>query len=248
VDGRIWGAMLACWTQLQKTPSRTVDRIAEITELVATAVANADSRTALVESRARVAKAGDDMRRRIERDLHDGAQQRLVALALKLRSYESTVPAELAELLTEVACGLDEVLGELRELAHGIHPAVLSQGGLGPALNSLARRAPVPVEVNLQAPERPPERIEVAVYYIVAEALTNIAKHAQAAAAVVNVRAIDGVVRVSVSDDGVGGADPSRGSGLVGLRDRVDTLGGTLTLSSPPSGTSLVVQLPMTSD
>ena len=248
VDDRIWGAMFACWTQLQKTPSRTVDRIAEITELVATAVANADSRTALVESRARVAKAGDDMRRRIERDLHDGAQQRLVALALKLRSYESTVPAELAELLTEVACGLDEVLGELRELAHGIHPAVLSQGGLGPALKSLARRAPVPVEVNLQAPERPPERIEVAVYYIVAEALTNIAKHAQAAAAVVNVRAIDGVVRVSVSDDGVGGADPSRGSGLVGLRDRVDTLGGTLTLSSPPSGTSLVVQLPMTSD
>ena len=147
---------------------------------------------------------------------------------------------------TGAICAL--VLGELRELAHGIHPAELFQCGLGPALKSLARRAPVPVEVNLQAPERPPERIEVAVYYIVAEALTNIAKHAQAAAAVVNMRAIDGVVRFSVSDDGVGGADPSRGSGLVGLRDRVDTLGGTFTLSSLSRGPPLVVQLPMRSD
>ena len=245
VDGRIWGAMFACWTQLQKTPSRTVDRIAEITELVATAVANADSRTALVESRARVAKAGDDMRRQIERDLHDGAQQRLVALALKLRSYESTVPAELAELLAEVACGLDEV--RVPELAHGIHPAVLSRGGLGPALKNLARRAPVPVEVNLQAPERLPEAIEAAAFYVVSESLANVGKYASANRARVDLARADGLLVVEVSDDGVGGADPSRGSGLVGLRDRVDTLGGTLTLSSPPSGTSLVVQLPMTS-
>jgi signal transduction histidine kinase len=224
-----------------------VDLIAEITELVATAIANADSRAALVESRARVVAAGDETRRRIERDLHDGAQQRLVSLALTLRSHESAVPAELAQLFADVARGLDEVLNDLRELAHGIHPAVLSDGGLGPALKSLARHASLPVQVDVRVPARPAERIEVAVYYIVAEALTNIAKHAQASVAVVDVAATDEVVRVSVSDDGIGGADPSRGSGLLGLRDRVDALGGTLMLSSLPSGTSLAVQLPMTS-
>jgi signal transduction histidine kinase len=245
VEDRIWGAMFAGWTQCWEITSETVDLIAEITELVATAIANAESRAALVESRARVVAAGDQTRRRIERDLHDGAQQRLVSLALRLRSHESAVPAELAQLFAEVACGLDEVLEDLRQLSHGIHPAVLSASGLGPALKSLARRASLPVQVDVRVAARPAERIEVAVYYIVAEALTNVAKHAQASVAVVDVVATDGVVRVSVSDDGVGGADPSRGSGLLGLRDRVDALGGTLMLSSPPSGTSLAVQLPM---
>jgi signal transduction histidine kinase len=247
VEGRIWGAMIAAWTRCCGITSETVDLIAEITELVATAIANADGRAALVESRARVVAAGDETRRRIERDLHDGAQQQLVSLALRLRAHESALPAELAQLFADIASGLDGVLEDLRELAKGIHPAVLSEGGLGPALKSLARRAPLPVEVNVRVPGRPPERIEVAAYYIVAEALTNIAKHAQASAAVVDVAATDGVVRVSVSDDGVGGADPSCGSGLLGLRDRVDALGGTLMLSSLPTGTSLAVQLPMTS-
>jgi signal transduction histidine kinase len=247
VEDRIWGAMIAGWTQCCEITSETVDRIAEITELVATAIANAESRAALVESRARVVAAGDETRRRIERDLHDGAQQRLVTLALRLRSHESAIPPELAELFADIASELDEVLDDLRELAHGIHPAVLSDGGLGPALKGLARRASFPVQVDVQVPERAPERIEVAVYYIVAEALTNIAKHAQASLAVVDVAETDGVVRVSVSDDGVGGADPSRGSGLLGLRDRVDALGGTLMLSSLPSGTSLAVRLPVTS-
>jgi signal transduction histidine kinase len=247
VEDRIWGAMIAGWTQCREITSETVDLIAEITELVAAAIANAESRAALVESRAHVVAAGDETRRRIERDLHDGAQQRLVSLALRLRSHESALPAELAQLFADVACGLDEVLEDLRELAHGIHPAVLSEGGLGPALKSLARRASLPVQVDVRVPARPAERIEVAVYYIVAEALTNVAKHAQASMAVVDVAATDEVVRVSVSDDGVGGADPSRGSGLLGLRDRVDALGGTLMLSSLPSGTSLAVQLPLTS-
>ena len=239
--------MIAAWTRCCGITSETVDLIAEITELVATAIANADGRAALVESRARVVAAGDETRRRIERDLHDGAQQQLVSLALRLRAHESALPAELAQLFADIASGLDGVLEDLRELVHGIHPAVLSEGGLGPALKSLARRAPLPVEVNVRVPGRPPERIEVAAYYIVAEALTNIAKHAQASAAVVDVAATDGVVRVSVSDDGVGGADPSCGSGLLGLRDRVDALGGTLMLSSLTTGTSLAVQLPMTS-
>jgi signal transduction histidine kinase len=223
-----------------------VDRISEITELVGAAIANAESRTALVESRARVVAAGDDTRRQIERDLHDGAQQRLVTLALKLRSHQSTIPAPLAELFADVGSGLGEILDELRELSRGIHPSVLSTSGLGPALSALARRAPLPVEVNVEVPRRPPERIEVAVYYIVAEALTNVAKHAQASDVVVDVQGIDRVVRVSVSDDGVGGADPSRGSGLLGLRDRIDALGGTMSLATPSSGTTLLVELPIT--
>jgi PAS domain S-box-containing protein len=246
VDDRIWGAMLAGWNEPRETSSDTVDRISEITELVGAAIANAESRTAFVESRARVVAAGDDTRRQIERDLHDGAQQRLVTLALKLRSHQSTIPAPLAELFADVGSGLGEILDELRELSRGIHPSVLSTSGLGPALSALARRAPLPVEVNVEVPRRPPERIEVAVYYIVAEALTNVAKHAQASDVVVDVQGIDRVVRVSVSDDGVGGADPSRGSGLLGLRDRIDALGGTMSLATPSSGTTLLVELPIT--
>jgi signal transduction histidine kinase len=153
----------------------------------------------------------------------------------------------LAELFADVASGLEEILDELRELARGIHPAVLSEFGLGPALDGLARRAPLPVTINVEVPARLPERIEVAVYYIVAEALTNVAKHAQASNVVVAVEASDGVVHVWVSDDGVGGADTSRGSGLLGLLDRVDSLGGTMLLTSPSGGgTALVVELPLT--
>jgi PAS domain S-box-containing protein len=246
VDDRIWGAMLAGWTQHREISSEMVDRIAQFTELVAAAIANAESRGALIESRARVVAAGDDTRRRIERDLHDGAQQRLVTLVLKLRSHQPMIPADLAELFDDVASGLEEIQEDLRELSHGIHPAVLSESGLGPALDGLARRAPLPVNVDVRLPGRPPERVEVAIYYIVAETLTNVAKHAQASVVAVDVEAIDGVVRVSVSDDGIGGADPSRGSGLLGLRDRVDALGGTMSLTSPSSGTSVVVELPMT--
>jgi signal transduction histidine kinase len=170
-------------------------------------------------------------------------------LALKLRSLASTVPPGLNELqadISEVAAGIEGVLNELGELSRGIHPAVLSHGGLGPALKALARRAPLPVEVDVRLLERPPERIEVAVYYVVAEALTNVAKHGRASLAVVRVEALDGGTRVSVSDDGVGGADPSRGSGLLGLRDRVEALNGTMSLRSPPgAGTSVVVDIPL---
>lgn len=245
VDDRIWGAMLAGWDEPYAITSETAGRISEITKLVAAAIANAESRSELVESRARVVAASDDTRRRIERDLHDGAQQRLVTLALKLRSHQPTT-AQVATLFAEVASELGEIIDELRELSRGIHPAVLSTGGLGPALRGLARRAPVPVTVNVGLSKRPPERIEVAVYFIVAEALTNVAKHAHASNVLVDVQAIDGGVRVSVSDDGVGGADTSCGSGLLGLRDRVDALGGTISLASPSSGTTLLVELPVT--
>jgi PAS domain S-box-containing protein len=244
VDGRIWGAMFACWPQQRDISSETMDRLTQITELVAAAIANAESRSALIESRARVVAAADDSRRRIERDLHDGAQQRLVTLALKLRSQESTIPADLCGLFTDVASGLEEILDDIRELSRGIHPAALSRAGLGPALKGLARRAPLPIEVAVRISIRPVERIEVAIYYIVAEALTNVAKHAQASHAVVDVGATGEVIRVSISDDGIGGADLSRGSGLLGLRDRVEALGGTMSVNSSPSGTTLVVDLP----
>jgi PAS domain S-box-containing protein len=252
VDDRMWGVMAAGWSQPGKATSEAAERAAEFTELVAIAISNTESRAALVASRARVVAASDDIRRRIERDLHDGAQQGLVTLALKLRSLAVTIPAEAPDLdagISEIASGLERVVDELRELSRGIHPAVLSRGGLGPALKALARRALIAVEVDVQLPARPPERIEVAAYYVVAEALTNVAKHAMASVVVVRVEECDGLVCVSVDDDGIGGADPSRGSGLVGLRDRVETLGGSLSVASPPGkGTSLVVQFPATPD
>jgi PAS domain S-box-containing protein len=244
VDGRIWGAMFAAWAQPRDISSETAERLLQITELIAAAIANAESRSALMESRARVVAAGDESRRRIERDLHDGAQQRLVTLALKLRSHQSVIPAELTDVFSEVVSGLEEILNDIRELSRGIHPAALSRFGLGSALKGLGRRAPLPVDVAVRIPVRPAEGIEVAAYYVVAEALTNIAKHAQASHAIVEVDEADGVIRVSVSDDGVGGADLSLGSGLLGLRDRADALGGTMSLNSRPSGTTLVVELP----
>jgi signal transduction histidine kinase len=147
-------------------------------------------------------------------------------------------------VFNDVASGLEEVLNDIRELSRGIHPAVLSRAGLGPALRELGRRAPLQTDVTVRIPARPAERIEIAVYYVVAEALTNIAKHAQASQAVVEVDETDGIIRLSVSDDGIGGADLSRGSGLLGLRDRVDALGGTMSLNRPLSGTTLVVEIP----
>jgi signal transduction histidine kinase len=251
VEGRPWGMMAVGSTGEQRLPLDTEWRLADFTELVATAIANAESRAELTASRARIVAAADDTRRRIERDLHDGAQQQLVTLGLKLRSLASTIPPEFEGLhadVGEVASGLDDVLDELRELSRGIHPAVLSTGGLGPAIKTLARRAPIPVEVDVRVPARPPEGIEVAVYYVIAEALTNVAKHGQASVAVIVVEALDGGIRLSVSDNGVGGVDLSRGSGLVGLQDRLDALGARMTITSPVGeGTSIVVHFPVTS-
>ena len=225
--------------------------MAQFTELVATAIANADTRAELTASRARIVAAADETRRRIERDLHDGTQQRLVSLALALRNAEARMPADQSELREELAKSVDGLAGvveDLQEISRGIHPAILSRGGLGPALKSLTRRATVPVELDVDVRERLPEPVEVAAYYVVSEALANAAKHARASVVRVELRARDGVLDVAIRDDGAGGADPRRGSGLVGLRDRVEALGGMIVLiSTPRDGTSLEARIPFSS-
>jgi signal transduction histidine kinase len=249
VEGRLWGGLSVSSRQPEPLPTDTESRIADFAELVATAIANADARTELVASRARVVAAADETRRRLERDLHDGIQQRLVSLALTLRAAQATAPPELNELqarLSQVAEGLTGVLEELQEISRGIHPAILSEGGLEPAPKTLARRSAVPVELDVHAQRRLPAQVEVAAYYVVSEALTNAAKHANASVAHVDVEASDGVLQLSIRDDGDGGADPARGSGLIGLTDRVEALGGTIEVVSPPGeGTSLLVTLPV---
>jgi GAF domain-containing protein len=251
VDGRLWGVVIVASPLEQPLPADTEERLAGFTELAATAIANAEAQAALTASRARIVAAADTTRRRIERDLHDGAQQRLVSLALQLRAAQAAMPAENSELaaqLDPVADGLTGVLDELREIARGIHPAALAEGGLRPALKTLARRSAVPVRLDVQATnERFPEPIEIAAYYVVCEALTNAAKHASATLIDVRVATSGGVLHVAVRDDGHGGADLSRGTGLVGLTDRVEALGGRLWLHSPPgAGTTVAMELPLT--
>lgn len=202
----------------------------------------------LAASRARIVTAADDARRRLERDLHDGAQQRLLALGLELRTAESSLRSEanpVADDISDVVSGLTSVSEELREISRGIHPAILSKGGLGPALKALARRSAVPVELGLALDGRLPESVEAAAYYVVAESLTNVAKYARASAVTVTAESDAANLSLRVHDDGIGGADPTMGSGLIGLTDRVEALGGRLTMSSPPnSGTSLSVTIP----
>jgi signal transduction histidine kinase len=223
--------------------------MADFTELVATAIANAEAQTALTASRARIVATADETRRRIERDLHDGAQQRLVSLALELRVAQNTVPAELPELragIGQVAEDIAAVLADLREISRGLHPAILSQGGLGPALRTLARRSAVPVVLTIDTDSRYPPPLEVAAYYLVSEALTNTSKHARAQRAEVTVEDHDNTLRLRVRDDGVGGAQPQQGSGLIGLRDRVEALGGSVEVASPIGhGTVIQVSLPI---
>ncbi len=248
VEGRLWGVLFLHSKQSRQPLSRdTESRLTGFTELVATAIANTESRAALAASRARIVAAADETRRRIERDLHDGIQQQLVSLMLELRmaaATESDRAGELQAQLARTAQGLAGVVEELREISRGIHPAVLSSGGLGPALRALARRSAVPVELDLHA-GRLPEHVEVAAYYAVSEALANAAKHARASVVQVELHAHDTMVRVALRDDGVGGADGARGSGRVGLRDRVEALGGTLKVTSPAGGgTTLLIEIP----
>ncbi|MDN3021035.1 PAS domain S-box protein [Streptomyces sp. S.PB5] len=249
VEDRLWGYVLAA-SPLDVLPGGTEARLADFTELVAAAIANADSRAQLTASRARVVAAADASRRRIERDLHDGVQQRLVALQLDLRLAESLLTdpsSELAEQLAHVGKGLDDAFQDLLQVARGIHPAILSKGGLGPALRSLARRSAVPVVLDLELPTtRLPEPLEVAAYYVTSECLTNAAKHAHARVVSVEAGIRDEWLELVIRDDGVGGADPGRGSGLIGLIDRVEAIGGKLDVSSPPGeGTTMGVRLPL---
>jgi PAS domain S-box-containing protein len=249
VEGSIWGS-IGAGRQHEQFPADAEQRMAEFTELAATALANAESRSELTASRARIVAASDETRRRIERDLHDGTQQRLVSLALALRAAEADVPPELDELrveLSRTANGLADAVENLQEISRGIHPAILADGGLGPALRALARRSAVRVELAVRADDRRlPEPVEVAAYYVVSEALTNAAKHAQASVVRVAVDSGDSILRLAIHDDGVGGADPARGSGLVGLSDRVEALGGRLKIVSPAGlGTALHVTIPI---
>jgi signal transduction histidine kinase len=248
VDGQEWGVAVVSSSLAQPFPADTEARLMDFAELVAMAIANAQARSDLNASRARIVTAADDARRRLERDLHDGAQQRLVSLALKARMTEVSLPAGqdvVKEQLAEIVEGLGDASEELRAISRGIHPAILSKGGLGPALRSLACRSAVPVELDVDVEGRLPDRVEVAAYYIVAEALTNTARHAYAAEVKVRVKAADGQLDLTISDDGKGGADLASGSGLIGLVDRVEAVGGHLSVSSPAgAGTSLAATIP----
>jgi PAS domain S-box-containing protein len=249
LGGRLWGAVVVSTVEDAPFPPRSEQRVADFAELVALAVANAEAHRELAASRARIVAAGDAERRRLERNLHDGAQQRLVATALSLRLCERKLAdgdPQAVELLHEAKAELADALEELRELARGIHPAILTDRGLMPALEMLAGRANIPVEVTATLTERLPPSVEAAAYYIVAEALTNASKHARASRVGVHVDHTDGRMMVEVSDDGVGGADQLRGSGLRGLRDRVEALGGELAIASPEgTGTTLTARLPV---
>jgi signal transduction histidine kinase len=251
VEGRLWGVVAVASMGDEPLPADTERRLAQFTELVATAIANAQSLEELAASRARLVATADATRRRIERNLHDGAQQRLVSLALELRATQATVPTEFHELrceLSRVVDGLTTVLDDLREIAHGIHPTILAECGLKSALKQLARRSAIPAELDVRADGRLAEAVEVAAYYVVSEALTNAAKHSEASAVSIAVAAGARVLSVAVRDDGVGGADPAHGSGLQGLKDRAEAIGGTMALQSPRNGgTSLHVELPLDS-
>jgi signal transduction histidine kinase len=249
VGGRIWGMVAVMSKSADALPADTEARVAQFTELAGTAIANAESRAELAASRARVVTTADATRRRIERDLHDGAQQQLVSLALGLRTAQAALPIELHDVHAQVGRivdGLAGVMSELREIAQGIHPGILAQDGLASALRALGRRSPVPVELDVRTPAEMPERIEVAAYYVVAEALANAAKHSAASVVRVAVATRGRNLSIRVEDDGRGGADPALGSGLVGLRDRAEALGGVMALRSPPGvGTTVEIELPL---
>jgi PAS domain S-box-containing protein len=250
VEGRLWGVISASSTEGPMPPG-TEARLTSFTELVATAIANAESSAELAASRRRIVAASDEARRRIERDLHDGVQQQLVSLGLELGAMKADPPtgAALQEQLATVTEDVGTVFDALVEIARGIHPAILSQGGLAAALKALGRRSAVPVELHAQIDGPLPDDVEVAAYYVAAEALTNAVKHACASVLQMDVTTDDAILTLRVRDDGVGGADPGGGSGLVGLQDRVEALGGTITIDSTAGlGTCVVVTLPVATD
>jgi signal transduction histidine kinase len=249
VEGGIWGFMIAAARPGKTIPEDVEQRLVRFTELVATAVSNATTRSELLTSRARVVSAADETRRRLERDLHDGIQQWLVALALRARKTASQAGGEesIRDEVSSLADDLVAVTDELREISRGIHPAILTDAGLDDALKALARRSPVPVDLKVDFEGRYDPTLEATVYYVAAEAITNAAKHARASSVSVRGGRRDGAVELVISDNGVGGADPQGGSGLIGLQDRVDTLGGAISVASPTgAGTTISLQLPTT--
>jgi signal transduction histidine kinase len=249
VDGSTRGALVVGSTGTAPLPPETEDRVCDFADLIGTAIGNAETRAQLQASRARVVTAADQARRGIERDLHDGAQQRIVSLGLGLRTLEASIPesdAALRKQVENLINGMADLYTELQELSRGIHPAILSKGGLGPALKTLSRRSVVPVGLKLEVNRRLPESIEVAAYYVVAESLVNVAKHAKASAVDVRAELGDHELRLDVVDDGVGGASTGGGSGLIGLRDRVEAVSGRLDVASRAGvGTTVTARIPV---
>jgi signal transduction histidine kinase len=250
VDGAVWGAIVVS-TMSEPLPAGMEIQLRDFTDLIGTAISNAATRAQLVASRARLVEAGDEARRRVERNLHDGTQQRLIALGLDLQQIRALIPPihDAAHSGFErVEHDLESVLEEVRELSRGLHPALLLRGGLSPALRALARRSPIKVNLKINVPERPASSIESATYYIVSEALTNAIKHSRASTISITI-ATDrsrAKLRAEIADDGVGGAEPSEGSGLMGAIDRVDALGGRLTIDSRGgNGTTISFELPL---
>ncbi|MDG6106301.1 DUF4118 domain-containing protein [Dactylosporangium aurantiacum] len=250
VEGRLWGLASVASTRPEPLPADTEARVAGFVRLAATAVANADSREELAASRARLVVAADQTRERIERRLHDGALQHFLAVAMRLGATQAGLPPDQQETKAELSRaldGLNRAVDDLREICQGIHPTLLAAGGLPPALKALARRSPVPVDLDLHTDERLPSVVEVAAYHMVSEALTNAGRHARASLVHVRTATQDGALHLSVSDDGAGGADPHRGTGLIALQDRVEALGGQLTVTSPTGGgTLLTATIPTT--
>jgi signal transduction histidine kinase len=266
VDGDVWGMIVvglrkrrealprftAWYTSRMlssSVPAEEIEaRLASFTELVGTAISRAQAQSELVASRARIVEAGDEARRRIERDLHDGTQQRLVALTLHLQRLRGDVPEEeqaTRAALEQVEHELKSLIEEVQELSRGVHPAQLAEGGLRAALRALARRSPLPIDLSIDVPERPSPSVETAIYYVVSEALANTIKHARATSVLVTVAGDSASVRATVADDGVGGAELGTGSGLTGLSDRVNALAGRFGVTSPPGGGTVIsVELP----
>ena len=249
VGGRIWGVLAAATTSDDPLPKGIEQQLRDFADLVAQALANADAYGKLAASRARLLEVGDAERQRLERNLHDGAQQRLVSVALELSMVSARLesdPQGARELLKTAQADLAHGLTELRELARGIHPVVLTERGLRAALDALAARAPVPIEVIALPDEPLSPSVEAAMYYVVAESITNVAKYAHASSASVSIARSNGVATAIVSDDGVGGADPASGSGLRGLAARVEALNGHLDVDSPPGGgTRIKAEIPL---
>jgi signal transduction histidine kinase len=245
--GRIWGALSAAWPEGVPLPDGAEHRVAAFAELVSYAIENAETRQELAASRGRLVQAADEQRRRVVRDLHDGAQQRLVhaVMTLQLAQARGDASPELGRLLDDALDDARAAIDELRELAHGIHPAILTNRGLAAAVEALADRAPLPVHVDIPE-QRYPAAVESAAYFVAAEALTNVAKYARASTLRVTATRTAGALVLTVEDDGVGGATPSPGSGLSGLQDRVAAVDGRLMIDSPPgTGTRLRAEIPV---
>lgn len=249
VGGRLWGMIAVFSADCEPPPDDTEERLAAFVELLATAIANAENRNEILASSTRIVAAAEEARRRIERTLGDGPQRRLAALGEELRSAQELVEPgdeQLRGRLARTVKGLDAVLDDLREITRGLHPAALSRSGLQRALEALTQRSEVPATLTTHVDRRLPDHLQVAIYYTVSEALTNVAKYSHADRVQVELRLDGPRLKLRVTDNGVGGADPTRGSGLYGLKDRIESLGGTIEVISPPGGgTSLVVDVPV---